>query len=133
MHDTFGIIPEGHPFLRPLVRHSHWPDDWYPMRRGAGPTPAMAHDGVPYPFVEVQGAGVYEISVGPVHAGLIEPAHFRFSVVGETIVKMTARLWFLHRGIERMFQGVDARDGVAIAERISGDTAVGHGLAYCWP
>lgn len=131
MHDTFGIIPEGHAFLRPLVRHSHWPDDWYPMRRDAGPTPAMAHDGVPYPFVEVQGAGVYEISVGPVHAGLIEPAHFRFSVVGETIVKMTARLWFLHRGIERMFQGVDARDGVAIAERVSGDTAVGHGLAYC--
>ncbi|HEY5093389.1 MAG TPA: NADH-quinone oxidoreductase subunit C, partial [Acidimicrobiales bacterium] len=42
MHDTFGIIPEGHPFLRPLVRHSHWPEHWYPMRRDAGPTPAMA-------------------------------------------------------------------------------------------
>jgi Ni,Fe-hydrogenase III large subunit/Ni,Fe-hydrogenase III component G len=131
MHDTFGIIPEGHPFLRPLVRHSHWPEHWYPMRHDAGPTPAMAHDGAPYPFIEVQGAGVYEISVGPVHAGLIEPGHFRFSVVGETILKMTARLWFLHRGIERMFQGVGVDEGLQIAERISGDTAVGHGLAYC--
>jgi Ni,Fe-hydrogenase III large subunit/Ni,Fe-hydrogenase III component G len=131
LHDTFGIVPEGHPFLRPLVRHSHWPDDWYPMRHDAGPTPAMAHDGVPYPFIEVQGAGVYEIPVGPVHAGLIEPGHFRFSVVGETILKMTARLWFVHRGLERMFQGVDVIEGVQIAERISGDTAVGHGLAYC--
>ena len=131
MHDTFGIVPEGHPFLRPLVRHSHWPEHWYPMRHDAGPTPAMAHDGVPYPFIEVQGAGVYEIPVGPVHAGLIEPGHFRFSVVGETILKMTSRLWFVHRGIERMFQGVDVLEGVQIAERISGDTAVGHGLAYC--
>jgi Ni,Fe-hydrogenase III large subunit len=100
------------------------------MRHDAGPTPAMAHDGVPYPFIEVQGAGVYEIPVGPVHAGLIEPGHFRFSVVGETILKMTARLWFVHRGIERMFQGVDVDEGLQIAERISGDTAVGHGLAY---
>lgn len=131
MHDTFGIVPEGHPFLRPLVRHSHWPDNWYPMRHDAGPTPAMARDGTPYPFIEVQGAGVYEIPVGPVHAGLIEPGHFRFSVVGESILKMTARLWFVHRGVERMFEGVDPRDGVAIAERISGDTAVGHNLAYC--
>jgi Ni,Fe-hydrogenase III large subunit len=91
----------------------------------------MAHDGVPYPFIEVKGAGVYEIPVGPVHAGLIEPGHFRFSVVGETILKMTARLWFVHRGIERMFQGIDVSEGLQIAERISGDTAVGHGLAYC--
>jgi len=131
MHDTFGIIPEGHPFLRPLVRHSHWPAHWYPMRRDVGATPAINHEGAPYPFIEVQGAGVYEIPVGPVHAGLIEPGHFRFSVVGETIVKMTARLWFLHRGIERMFQGVSVNEGLQIAERISGDTAVGHGLAYC--
>jgi Ni,Fe-hydrogenase III large subunit/Ni,Fe-hydrogenase III component G len=131
VHDTFGVIPEGHPFLRPLVRHSHWPEHWYPMRHDAGTTPAMAHEGVAYPFVEVQGAGVYEIPVGPVHAGLIEPGHFRFSVVGETILKMTTRLWFVHRGIERMFEGADVRDAVQIAERVSGDTAVGHGLAYC--
>ncbi len=63
--------------------------------------------------------------------GLIEPGHFRFSVVGETILKMKARLWFTHRGIEKLFEGRDIEDGVALAERISGDSAIGHNLAYC--
>lgn len=130
-HDLFGIVPVGHPFLRRLVLHQHWPRGWYPMRRDAGPTPAMDDDAAPYPFVEVHGAGVYEIPVGPVHAGLIEPGHFRFSVVGETILKMTARLWFVHKGIERLFEGRTIGAGLELAERISGDSAVGHGLAYC--
>jgi Ni,Fe-hydrogenase III large subunit/Ni,Fe-hydrogenase III component G len=131
LRDDFGIEPLGHPFLRPLVRHQHWPEGWWPMRRGAGPMPAHRDDAAPYPFIEVQGTGVYEIPVGPVHAGLIEPGHFRFSVVGETIVKMTARLWYVHRGVEMMFQGVDVRHGVEIAQRISGDSALAHSLAYC--
>ena len=101
------------------------------MRQRAGPLPDMVDDAEPYPFVEVDGPGVFEIPVGPVHAGLIEPGHFRFSVVGETIVKMKARLWFVHKGIERLFEGRDAKSGVELAERISGDTAVGHSLAYC--
>ena len=101
------------------------------MRHDAGPPPTMVDDAGSYPFVEVQGAGVYEIPVGPVHAGLIEPGHFRFSVVGETILKMKARLWFVHKGIERLFEGQDTDDGVVLAETISGDSAVGHGLAYC--
>ena len=66
------------------------------------PTPAS------FPFVPVEGTGVYEIPVGPVHAGLIEPGHFRFWVVGETILRMKARLWFVHKGIERLFEGQDA-------------------------
>ena len=130
-HDLFGIVPVGHPFLRRLVLHQHWPEGWHPMRRDTGPAPAMVDDAASYPFVEVQGAGVYEIPVGPVHAGLIEPGHFRFSVVGETILKMTARLWFVHKGIERLFEGMDVHAGIELAERISGDSAVGHGLAYC--
>ena len=130
MRDNFGIEPLGHPFLRPLVRHQHWPEEWLPLRRGAGAMPAHLSDAAPYPFIEVAGSGVYEIPVGPVHAGLIEPGHFRFSVVGETILKMTARLWYVHRGIERMFQGVAPEDGIAIAQRISGDSAVAHSLAY---
>jgi len=73
---------------------------------------------------------VYEIPVGPVHAGLIEPGHFRFWIVGETILRMKARLWFVHRGIERLFEGRDVASGLE-AERISGDSAVGHALAYC--
>jgi Ni,Fe-hydrogenase III large subunit/Ni,Fe-hydrogenase III component G len=130
MRDNFGIEPLGHPFLRPLVRHQHWPEQWHPMRRGAGAMPAHVSDAAPYPFVEVGGSGVYEIPVGPVHAGLIEPGHFRFSVVGETILKMTVRLWYVHRGVERMFEGVEPEEGVAIAQRISGDSALAHSLAY---
>jgi Ni,Fe-hydrogenase III large subunit len=91
----------------------------------------MRVDAPPFPFVEVGGREVYEIPVGPVHAGVIEPGHFRFSVVGETIIKMKARLWFVHRGIERLFEGRDVASGVPLAERISGDTAIGHNLAYC--
>ena len=131
MADLFGITPSGHPFLRPLVLHQHWPRDWYPMRHDAGPPPPMRTDPEPFPFVAVEGPGVYEIPVGPVHAGLIEPGHFRFSVLGETILKMKARLWFVHRGIEKLFEGRPAAGGVVIAERISGDTAAAHALAYC--
>ena len=131
MHDLFGIEPTGHPFLRPLVLHQHWPAGWHPLRHDAGEPPPMRAGAEPFPFVAVEGPGVYEIPVGPVHAGLIEPGHFRFSVVGETILKMKARLWFLHRGIEKLFEGRDVADGVVLAERISGDSAVSHNLAYC--
>jgi Ni,Fe-hydrogenase III large subunit/Ni,Fe-hydrogenase III component G len=131
MRDLFGIEPVGHPQARRLVLHQHWPTQWYAMRRGSGQPPPMLDDAAPYPFVPVEGAGVYEIPVGPVHAGLIEPGHFRFFVVGETILRMKARLWFVHKGIERLLEGKSGDEGLAIAERVSGDTAVGHGLAYC--
>jgi len=131
MHDLFGIAVRDHPLPRRLVRHQHWPEDWHPMRRDAGPIPTMVDSGSPYPFLTVEGPGVYEIPVGPVHAGLIEPGHFRFSVLGETILNMKARLWFVHKGIERLFETRSPLAGVELAERISGDTAVGHNLAYC--
>ena len=131
LSDLYGVEPVGHPFLRPLVRHQHWPRHWHPMRRDAGPMPPMRTDAEPFPFAAVEGPGVYEIPVGPVHAGLIEPGHFRFFVVGETILKMKARLWFVHRGVEKLFEGRPLDEGVALAERISGDTAAGHTLAYC--
>jgi len=78
----------------------------------------------------VQGDGVYEIPVGPVHAGIIEPGHFRLSVVGESILKLKARLWFTHRGVEKLFEGLDATRAIHLAERISGDTSAGHALAH---
>ena len=131
LRDLFGIEPIDHPQPRRLVLHQHWPDDWFPMRRDAGPPPSMAASAEQFPFVPVTGTGVYEIPVGPVHAGLIEPGHFRFWVVGETILRMKARLWFVHKGIERLFEGKHVMDGVDIAERISGDTAVGHTIAFC--
>jgi Ni,Fe-hydrogenase III large subunit/Ni,Fe-hydrogenase III component G len=130
MHDLFGVVPVDHPLPRRLVRHPHWPAGWYPMRHDAGPPPPFAGTVEPYPFLTVDGPGVYEIPVGPVHAGIIEPGHFRFSVVGETILKLKARLWFVHRGIEKLFETRDPDSGVELAERISGDTSAGHGLAY---
>jgi Ni,Fe-hydrogenase III large subunit/Ni,Fe-hydrogenase III component G len=129
MHDLFGIVPVNHPQPRRLVRHAHWPAGWYPMRHNAGPPPPFTET-EPYPFVEVQGGGVYEIPVGPVHAGVIEPGHFRLSVVGESILKLKARLWFTHRGVEKLFEGLDATGAIHLAERISGDTSAGHALAH---
>ena len=130
LRDLYGIEPRGHPLPHRLLRHGHWPVGWYPMLRAADPEPVFAPDVGSFPFLEVEGPGVYEIPVGPVHAGLIEPGHFRFSVVGETILRMKARLWFLHRGMEKLFEGRRPADGIELAERISGDTAVGHTLAF---
>lgn len=130
MRDQFGITPLGHPQPRPLVRHPAWPEHYHPLRADAGPVPPLDPDPEPFPFLTVEGPGVYEIPVGPIHAGLIEPGHFRFSVVGESILKLTARLWYVHRGIEKLFQGRLPEDGIGLAERVSGDTAVGHALAY---
>ncbi|WP_051969265.1 hydrogenase large subunit [Kitasatospora azatica] len=131
MRDLHGIIPLDHPLPRRLVRHPHWPQGWYPMRPDAGDPPPFTDTEGPFPFLTVEGPGVYEIPVGPVHAGIIEPGHFRFSVVGETILKLKARLWYVHKGIEKLFEGRTIEHGVPLAERISGDTAVGHTLAYC--
>lgn len=131
MRDLFGIAPTDHPLPRRLVRHFHWPQRWYPMLADAGDPPEFGDVEGPFPFSPVEGDGVYEIPVGPVHAGLIEPGHFRFSVVGETILKMKARLWFVHKGIEKLFQGRRPGAAIELAERISGDTAVGHTLAFC--
>lgn len=130
IQDLFGVRIAGHPDPRPLVRHGFWPDDDYPLRKDARPR-TFSDDGRPFPFTEVGGEGVYEIPVGPVHAGVIEPGHFRFSVMGETIIDMKSRLYFTHKGTEKLFEGRAPAAGVELAERISGDTSVGHALAYC--
>ena len=130
IYDLFGIVSEGHPDPRPLVRHAFWPADYFPLRKDAGPR-EFTDDGSPFPFTEVGGEGVYEIPVGPVHAGVIEPGHFRFSVVGETIIDMKSRLYFTHTGTEKLFAGRQPAAGVELAERVSGDTTVGHSLAFC--
>jgi Ni,Fe-hydrogenase III large subunit/Ni,Fe-hydrogenase III component G len=129
MLDLYGIRPIGHPRPRRLIRHAHWPEDWHPMRATAGPGPQFGASGR-FPFLTVEGPGVYEIPVGPVHAGLIEPGHFRFSVVGETVLRLKARLWFVHRGLEQLFEGRTATGAVELAERVSGDTSAAHALAH---
>jgi Ni,Fe-hydrogenase III large subunit/Ni,Fe-hydrogenase III component G len=128
--DLFGIQALDHPDPRPLVRHGFWPSDYFPLRWDQG-VPAFADDGRPFPFGEVKGVGVYEIPVGPVHAGIIEPGHFRFSVLGETVIDMKSRLYFTHKGTEKLFEGRELDAGVELAERISGDTSVAHALAHC--
>ncbi|TFD66190.1 NADH-quinone oxidoreductase subunit C [Cryobacterium sp. Hb1] len=130
IRDLYGIVPRNHPQPHRLVRHGHWPRGWYPMLRANAVVPGFEPDVESFPFVPVEGPGVYEIAVGPIHAGIIEPGHFRFSVVGETIVRMEARQWYLHRGVEKVFEGKTAAEGVLLAEQISGDTAIGHSLAF---
>ncbi len=129
MRDLYGIVPLDHPLPRRLVRHAHWPTGWYPMRSDAGAPPPFAPEAA-YPFVRVEGPGVYEIPVGPIHAGMIEPGHFRFSVVGETILKLKARLWFTHKGLEKLAEGRTPDEAFPLAERVSGDTTVGHATAF---
>lgn len=129
--DLFGIQAVRHPDTRPLVRHAFWPEDYFPLRKDAMPPGDFTDDGTPFPFKPVAGEGVYEIPVGPVHAGIIEPGHFRFSVVGETVIDLKIRLYFTHKGTEKLFEGRLPAEGVELAERISGDTTIGHSLAYC--
>ncbi len=129
-HDLFGIKLLGHTLPRRLVRHAHWPKGYYPMRHDLGSPPEFEPDVGSFPFIEAEGTGIYEIPVGPIHAGVIEPGHFRFSVVGETILRMKSRLWFVHRGVEKIFEGMSPENGIELAELISGDSAVGHSLAF---
>ncbi len=131
IRDMFGIEAVGHPLSRRLVRHSFWHEDFYPLRKDAGVPEDFKEQGTPYPFLPVEGEGIYEIPVGPVHAGIIEPGHFRFSVVGETIINLQTHLYFTHKGVEKLFENRTPEDGIALAERISGDTTIGHSLAYC--
>jgi Ni,Fe-hydrogenase III large subunit len=119
---------------RPWLRHAAWPADWFPLgERGVsdakGAVDARAVDD--YPFLRVAGDGVHEIAVGPVHAGIIEPGHFRFSVVGEKVLKLEQRLGYVHKGIERGFTTRSVLEGHRLAARISGDTTVAYAWAYC--
>src|SRR5436309_4400195 len=131
IHDLFGLVPEGHPDLRRLALHQYWPDGYHPLRRDVVPRLDFVDAGEPFPFRHVEGEGIFEVTVGPVHAGIIEPGHFRFSVEGETIVNLETRLGFVHKGTEKLFEGLPFDRAPALAERISGDTSVGHALAFC--
>jgi Ni,Fe-hydrogenase III large subunit len=115
---------------RPWLRHAAWAEDTYPLRN-----PVTAADAAPdagaYPFVRVDGDGVHEIPVGPVHAGIIEPGHFRFSIVGEKVLRLEERLGYVHKGIERRFTEFSILDGHRLAARVSGDCAVAYSWAYC--
>src|SRR6185369_6568478 len=116
---------------RPWLRHAAWPQDYRPLIDPplSAPDPeAIADD---YPFVRVEGDGVHEIAVGPVHAGIIEPGHFRFSVVGEKVLRLEERLGYTHKGIDKRFEKFAAGEGHRLAGRVSGDSTVAFAWAYC--
>ena len=119
------------PDRRPWLRHAALRPDEFPLRDRLPPAadPSVAVDD--YAFVRVDGEGVHEIPVGPVHAGIIEPGHFRFSIVGEKVLKLEERLGYVHKGIERRFSDLPALEGHRLAARVSGDSAVAFSWAYC--
>jgi Ni,Fe-hydrogenase III large subunit len=108
VHERFGVQFDGHPDLRPLIHHE-----------------------LGYPFLKVGGEGVCEVAVGPVHAGIIEPGHFRFSVVGDTVLHLELHHFYTHKGTEKLFEGTPVLSGPLLAESVSGDNCFAHAVAYC--
>jgi len=127
----FGLKPAGHPDERPLILHENWPADAFPLRRDFGLSQRPAAATASYDFQQVGGEGIYEIPVGPIHAGIIEPGHFRFSVAGEEIVLLEPRLGFVHKGSEKLFESLSLTDSLRLSEKISGDSSFSHSLAFC--
>ena len=128
---TYSAWKSMEPDHRGWLRHGGWPENVFPLRRDFGSETQFAGVSEPYPFVQVEGDGVHEIAVGPVHAGTIEPGHFRFSVVGEKVLRLEERLGYKHKGIEKRFETMAQREGHKLAARISGDSAVAYTWAYC--
>jgi Ni,Fe-hydrogenase III large subunit/Ni,Fe-hydrogenase III component G len=116
---------------RPWLRHTAWPESFHPLIHINTPPSLAAAVADNYAFVPVEGDGVHEIPVGPVHAGTIEPGHFRFSVVGEKVLRLEERLGYAHKGVERRFTELPLLSGQRLAARVSGDSAVAYSWAYC--
>jgi Ni,Fe-hydrogenase III large subunit/Ni,Fe-hydrogenase III component G len=129
--DNFGLVPEGHPNPFPVALHADWPDGVWALRKDFAAEQTIPRaPGNAHPYRPVTGEGVFHVPVGPVHAGIIEPGHFRFGVAGEPVLYLQLRLFFVHKGTEKRFEKLPWRHGIFLAESLSGDTAVGHALAY---
>jgi Ni,Fe-hydrogenase III large subunit/Ni,Fe-hydrogenase III component G len=129
IHDLHGLRSTD-PDSRPWLRHASWPAGCLPLEPAHAPgppVPATDH----YAFVRVAGDGVHEVPVGPVHAGIIEPGHFRFSIVGEKVLRLEERLGYVHKGIERRFTELGQAQGHRLAARVCGDSTVAFSWAYC--
>lgn len=133
--DGFGIEFEGAFDERRLFLHETYPEGFHPLRKDVRNVPVVMRPSVnvtdEYPFRSVTGNGVYQVAVGPVHAGIIEPGHFRFSVIGEKIFNLEIRMFYKHRGIEKLAEGKAPQDVVCISEAVSGDESVANAMAYC--
>jgi Ni,Fe-hydrogenase III large subunit/Ni,Fe-hydrogenase III component G len=128
--DLLGLRADGGDKRR-WLRHSGWPEALFPLRRDISPDRQYPASSENYPFVSVAGDGVHEIAVGPVHAGTIEPGNFRFSVVGEKVLRLEERLGYAHKGIAKRLEQFTQQDGHRLAARASGDSAVAFAWAYC--
>jgi len=119
---------------RKWLRHKAWTENEFPLRKDF-PAHTAPRASLPefdaYPFTRVAGDGVHEIPVGPIHAGTIEPGHFRFSIIGDRVLKLEERLGYTHQGVEKRFEGMDLATGAKLAGRVSGDTHSGFAWAYC--
>jgi Ni,Fe-hydrogenase III large subunit len=131
MTDLSGLQVEAPQDERPWLDHGLWASASPPLAQGALRAGAAAGTmPADYPFVRVEGDGVHEIAVGPVHAGIIEPGHFRFSVVGEKVLRLEEHLGYVHKGIDKRFDGMPLGDAVRLAGRVSGDSTVAYAWAY---
>lgn len=128
--DMFGIVPEGHPDLRRLAVHPDWPEGVFPMSKDflAGTKVPRVEGAIE--FCPVEGEGIYQVPVGPIHAGIIEPGHFRFFTFGEDVINLQAQLFYTHRGVEKAAEGRHFSDVILIAERICGACSASHAVAY---
>jgi Ni,Fe-hydrogenase III large subunit len=123
--DLFELVPADLPDDRPWLDHGQWG-----IR---APLTTQRNDGRPaeeYRFLPVEGANIHQLAVGPVHAGVIEPGHFRFSADGETVVRLEERLGYAHKGVESLLQGADLERAARLACRCSGDSTVAYGFAF---
>jgi len=129
--DMFGVEPSGHPDPRRLVLHDDWPRGLHPLRKdfdGRQPVARQAH---PHEAITgVRGEGIMEVPVGPIHAGIIEPGHFRFGGTGELVLQLEARLFYAHRGIEKAAEGQSLERILFLAERICGVCSLSNAVAY---
>ena len=129
----FGLTPVGHPKAERIILHQeNYLSDTYPLLKDfAWDTKVIAPEHTEYPvFQKYEGEGVYEIPVGPVHAGIIEPGHFRFSVLGEEMLHLEPRLGYVHKGTEKLFEQLSLPKKLVLSERISGDSSYHHALAF---
>lgn len=125
LRDLFGLEPVGLPDGRPWLDHGAWG-----VRAPLGGEPMAGVALPPYEFLPIEGEDLHQLAVGPVHAGIIEPGHFRFSADGETVVRLEQRFGYAHKGVEGLLQGCEIMRGARIAGRTSGDSTVAYALAY---
>lgn len=131
IQDWFGIEAVGHPNPRRVALHDNWPDV-HPLRKDFCLHQTLPpFEGEQHVYRPTLGEGVFQIPVGPVHAGIIEPGHFNFAVAGEPILYLQLRMFYTHKGTEKLFEHIPIGRAVFLAESISGDSSFSHGTAFC--